>query len=152
MTACGLAVTLYVATEWGGIGIAVAVVLALCSLFFGATTVYLGVRLISTRPTLVVDANGIIDHTTPFGVGRVRWDEVVDAQVRDDTGAPFVSIEVADPQALVARQGPISRFVIRLNAKRWGVVVLNAAALDVGPGEVVEAVHAWLRWEGSGRS
>jgi hypothetical protein len=152
LTACGVAVTVYAASTWGSVGIAAAAVLGLCSLFFATASFYLLHRLISTRPMLVVDAQGILDHTTPFSVGRLRWDEVADVKVRDDTSPSFVSVDVTDPQRLVARQGAIRRFVIRLTARRWGVVVINSGAVDVAPDRVVQAIREWMGNEGSGRT
>jgi hypothetical protein len=146
MTACGVGVTFVVATKWGAVGIAAAVVLGLCSLFFGAVAVLFGVRLVSPRPMLVVDGDGILDAAAPFGVGRLGWDEVISAHVRNDANPPFVSVDVTDPEAVAGRQGPLGRLLIRLTARRYGVVTITSDALDIPAESVVAAIEEWIRY------
>jgi hypothetical protein len=102
---------------------------------------------------LVVDRDETLDRTGPFGVGQLRWDEVVSARLRADTNPPFVSVDVTDLQAVAARQGVVGRLLIRLGVRRgWGVVVINSSALDMPADSVVEVIQEWVRYRRSGRA
>ena len=44
--------------------------------FFGALTLFLGKAVFSNRPLLVVDENGICDHSSPISIGLIPWRDI----------------------------------------------------------------------------
>jgi cytochrome bd-type quinol oxidase subunit 1 len=50
-------------------------------LFFGACAIGWCIALFDRRPALVIDAIGIIDHSSGVSAGRIRWSEIEDIRV-----------------------------------------------------------------------
>ena len=99
----------------------------LCVLWFGWHLSFLLGRLRSPRPSLVLDAEGLVDATTALGVGRVRWDEIGEVRVVEGKPQAHVAVHLRDPRAVRARQGGWTRWLQRLNGRTEGTPVLIPA-------------------------
>src|SRR5262245_14098871 len=88
--------------------------------FFGLCGLYGFVKLFDGRPGLIIDAEGIVDHSSAVAAGRIPWEEVTGIRVSEIAGQRFLVIEVVDPQKYVARGGFFKRMVNAANAKMTG--------------------------------
>jgi hypothetical protein len=127
------------------------------AIFFGACAVFCLVRLVSRRPGLVIDQEGIIDSTSYSSVGRVPWSQITGATV---TSLPtfqrslifrippprIMVIEVREPQLFLARGNWLQQLL-----RRGSVGMLGSPV--VLPGSVLRAdLDDLARRIGSGAS
>lgn len=103
---------------------------------FSLTTVVMLARALRPGPTVVFDAQGIVDRTTLIATGRVRWEEITVVRKREigrGRGRERVlELVLADPEAFHGRQQPVSQ---RL-AQRLRRVVGGGPHLSI-PGTMV---------------
>ena len=111
-------------------------------LFFGFCLVFfLGRVLHLRRPIFVVSPQGILDRASAVGAGFVAWEEVEDVGVRWLLVGSVLAVGVRDARALLERQSPPKRWLMRLNMRIVGTpitVPLSALAVreDVLLGEI----------------
>lgn len=135
-------------------GMASSVVVALFGwlLFVGCAvaTVVLLARALRPGPSLIMDAEGVIDRTSLFPVGRLRWDEITAMRKKEigrGMGAErLLEVILVDPATFAARpRGRVRRWSHRYRA--W----LNLPQVSI-PGSMVNVSMAQLiaelrRWQ-----
>ena len=65
-------------------------------LFFGLALLVAIWQLVTEQSALVVDTQGIIDHTTYVGVGRVFWADITGLRIERVRNVPFLVVDVVD--------------------------------------------------------
>ncbi len=109
--------------------------------FFGACAIYLVRKLFDPRPGLIVDGDGIVDHSSAAAVGRIAWADVTNVKINSIAGQEFVTIEVADPKKYTARGGFLSRKLHAANVRLTGSPInISANLLPVTLDEVMQTV------------
>jgi hypothetical protein len=88
--------------------------------FFGGCGIYAVVRLLGSRPLLVLDDFGIDDHATAGAVGRVSWDEIESARIDSMMGQRFLVVTLRDPTSVIERLPRVTRAVARMNQRLTG--------------------------------
>lgn len=122
--------------------------------FFGACAVFCVVRLVSARPGLIIDQDGIIDSTSYSSVGRVPWSEITGVAV---TSMPtfqrslvfrlppprVMVIEVREPQLFLARGNWLQRLLRRGSVGMLGSpVVLPGSVLRADLDELARRIRS----------
>jgi hypothetical protein len=109
--------------------------------FFAVCGIYLVRRVFDTRPGLVLDRDGILDHSSGVAVGRIPWDDITNVKVSSIAGQAFVTIEVVDPGKYSARGGALRRKLHAANVRLTGSPInISASLLPVTLDEIVEAI------------
>ena len=105
--------------------------------------IYFVYRLVSTRPLLVINQEGITDRSSLGGVGLLRWEEISDVEPLVVGGQPFISILTRDPDAVVARQRfALKRALLRANRRMgWGVASISANVLPVSVNQAIDSIR-----------
>jgi len=113
-------------------------------IFFGGATFWFATRMAEHRPSLILDANGLLDQASLGGVGLVPWYEVVELKYQMLQGSTVLSVFVRNPNLLLARQSPLKRRLNATSARMLGTPVnIPLAAVDVPRDELVAAIQAW---------
>lgn len=84
--------------------------------FAFAVLVYL-VMLLRRSPLLILDDEGLDDHSAPFSAGRIGWEEIADIRYTRPLGQPSIRIYLVDPKAYLSRQRGVKRWGLWIN--RW---------------------------------
>ena len=107
--------------------------------FFGASAIYLGYRLVTRRPALIISEAGIIDRTSSLCVGLIPWGEIEALVPYTRLGQRFLGIEPINPESLIRRQPWFRRWLLALN-RRLGFTPINIlqATLPIDVGELAE--------------
>lgn len=94
-------------------------------LFFGVCLLYVLWRLIVRRPAVVLDNTGLYDNASGVSAGHLAWNEISQIMVtfQDRYRRPTLSIQVTDPEALLARLPQVKRHVMQGNIKLNGAPV-----------------------------
>ncbi|WP_078393794.1 STM3941 family protein [Shouchella patagoniensis] len=91
-------------------------------LFFGFCFVYAVYRMISPKPSLRIDENGIYDNASVVGAGLVHWDEIRSLPIYHYAGQVYLGIELHDVDAVIRRQPFPKRFILYLNKSTPGLL------------------------------
>jgi hypothetical protein len=142
-----LAGVLGLVTHFGGRPAVGAVVVGLFALS-GVLTVR---SALSRAPALVVDHTGITDRTSALAAGFVPWSEVTGLSTWSHEGQTVVVVGVADPEAVLARVGPVARRLMRVNTGLCPVT-LATTALPLSAGQLVEEMAAFAPTAPPGRA
>lgn len=107
---------------------------------------YLLYRLTSLKPVLLITEEGVVDRSSPAGVGLIRWEEIVAVEPLFVSGQLFITLRTRDPEAVISRQrSRIKRWVLRSSDRKgWGVAVITANVLPVSAEEVLRALRQRL--------
>jgi hypothetical protein len=108
-------------------------------ILFGNTAFGAVSHLIDTRPRLIIDDEGIIDHI--LGVGRIPWSDIHGAYLRQVSKHCFVSLELPNYERYLDRLPIIKRAFARANPT-CGLtpVSLNLSAIAADPNDVVRHI------------
>lgn len=110
---------------------------------FGPSTLFLAwwafvllSRLVSDRPALSIDDEGIVHASEILIYRRIQWREI--HRLRWVPGRPlYLAVDLSSPDEYLARQPGWRRFVELWNWKtRRNPVRINVTALDVSPNEL----------------
>jgi|SRR5690606_16207322 len=87
---------------------------------------YFGMVLVSylkiafRKAALIIDGEGIIDHSNFIGVGRILWSQVAEIKTYDAGLVSYILIYVDDPATLIERnRNFFERWHLRKNARRY---------------------------------
>lgn len=100
-------------------------------------------NLTGKDPALIIDKDGLIDRSNYLSIGRIKWTEIADIQVR---AYGTLSIMVVDPEKFIALKGMGSRAMMRLNM-RAGETPFNLSAqlLDASLEDLMEAISYFFQ-------
>ncbi|MEY9096432.1 STM3941 family protein [Paenibacillus sp. RC84] len=83
--------------------------------FFGACLVYLVYRLFNRKPSLIVNDEGIVDHSSAIGGGELRWADIEEIMLYDYMGQRFIGIRLHDTETYLARQSGFKKALMKAN-------------------------------------
>jgi hypothetical protein len=113
---------------------------AFCLVYFGLMATHLLRLLGARRPIVVLDGNGITDNSLALSVPFVSWDEMTGFR----RGGRWVTVDVADPAAVLARIDPARRLLLVLNRRlnRGGVQFLTVGTARVSVDQLISEIDA----------
>ena len=82
---------------------------------FSFALMYLGYRLLKPAPAVIINQEGIVDNTSAFGAGLIRWEEIESMFVYTVMDNAFLGIVPVNLEAVLARQPTMKRFLFRMN-------------------------------------
>ena len=106
--------------------------------FFAAIAIMSVVRLVDSRPGLVVDWQGIDDRTSFSSVGRVDWTDIHGLRTTRARWNNGLVVDLHEPERF-ARRGNVVQRLLRFGAP--SPVVLGSNALDAPFDTMVEIVR-----------
>jgi hypothetical protein len=117
----------------------------ICVIFFGLCTLSAIQRLFTRKPALVVDRDGIIDHTSVLCIGRIRWQDIEGIRLDSMQGIRFAVVDVRDPRQFVERGNILQRWVKAINMRIVGSPVsLMLSRLDEPPEVVMTTIGRYF--------
>jgi hypothetical protein len=110
-------------------------------LFFGLCSVYGIVKMLDTRPGLIIDSQGIVDNSSAISAGRVFWREMIAVRVAEISGQRFVVIDVVDPMRFDAGANFLHRMLNAANRNYTGSPInISSNSLQVTFDELVRMI------------
>lgn len=98
---------------------------AVCILFFGYGAYYLLRRLVVREPSLIIGADGLLDHASATGVGFLAWDEIEVIVPYRFQNQRFLGIFPLDLEAVLRRQPALKQKAMKMN------MALGAAPVNI---------------------
>ncbi|WP_323847501.1 STM3941 family protein [Allosaccharopolyspora coralli] len=90
---------------------------ALSILFFGACLLWGVTRLVAPKPAVVLDSTGLYDHASAAAVGFIPWSDIELVMEISMGWQRMLSIQVREPEAVVARTSGLKKLALRANLK-----------------------------------
>lgn len=112
--------------------------------FFGLCFAYLVYRLISPKPSLIVDERGIYDNASALGAGWIRWEEIEEMYAFEYRGQTMLGIIPKDEEEILGRLSLLKRSVMRINTALPGVecpVNIPQTALPITIEELLQRIE-----------
>jgi len=110
--------------------------------FFLLCGTYALSRVFSNAPALVIDGEGIVDNGSGVSAGRILWSEIEGLQAIEFMGNNFLAVSLTDPEAVLARQNPLKRRIMRTNWRMAGFPVsIPEGLLPVPVSEVLDHIR-----------
>lgn len=120
--------------------------------FCALTALYAARRLFDPTPGLVLDAEGLADHSNYIAAGRVRWDEIKEIRVTRAAGQRFLTVMVDDPRKFIERGSFLRRKVAEANFRKAGSPInVTARTLRIPFDELVAKTSAFYQRYGKPR-
>lgn len=103
----------------------VAILIGLFSIaFFGWGFIILIKRLFTNHSLLIVDEQGMTDHSSALALGFVPWEDIENVQLRHMLNQTFISVSVKDQEAYLAKMSTLQRNATKANLK-MGYPLIN---------------------------
>lgn len=93
-------------------------------LFFGGVLIY-GIRkMFDKRAGLIIDEQGITDHSNATSIGLINWSDITAINTRQVMSTKFLLINVQNPEAYIekAKTG-MQRKLMQVNMKTYGTPI-----------------------------
>jgi hypothetical protein len=110
--------------------------------FFGAIAVSILFHLVKGGPAIIINAEGIVDHSSGVSVGLIPWDHIRDVREYRVQDQVFLSITPKNLDALLKKQPRWKRAVMRANLSMGaGPVNIPQAALGVEVSDLIREIE-----------
>ena len=100
-------------------------------LFFGMIGVSIFRKFSEKKPGLVINREGIADHSSGVSAGLIPWSDIEDVRVSQVMNQKFLMIIVSNPESYFEKvSNPIKRNAMKMNYKSYGSPIsISAGAL-----------------------
>lgn len=116
------------------------------------TALFVARRLFDPTPGLVLDSEGIVDHSNMVGAGRIRWDEIQEIRITKSVRQRFLTVVVDDPRKFIERGGPLRRRLAEANHRKAGSPInITARTLRIPFEDLVARASEFYRRYGRPR-
>ena len=111
-------------------------------LFFGLCALFFIRKLQSSKPGLIINGKGIVDHSSGISAGVILWSEIVEISVIVVHQQKLIMLYVKEPQSIIDRQESMfKRKLMQLNYKMYGTPVsLTASGLKISFNDLVKII------------
>lgn len=89
-------------------------------LFFGTIGVYGLRKLFDTRMGLIIDENGIFDHTNASSIGLIKWTDIREIKTEQIASTKFLLIYIVNPEDYLERGKGFKRTLMEGNNRMYG--------------------------------
>lgn len=89
-------------------------------LFFGAAGIYGLIKLFDKSTGLIIDENGITDHSNASSVGLVEWPDILEIRTEQVMSTRFLLIFVSNPDKYLDKASGFKRKLMKANMKMYG--------------------------------
>lgn len=109
--------------------------------FFGLCGLWCFLKLADKRPGLIVDAEGIVDHSSALALGRVPWADISGIRTTQVGFQQFLTVDVVDTNKYSERGFFIPRKLRAMNQSMSGSPInISSNALQISSDELVDLV------------
>jgi len=104
-------------------------------------------RLSASQPGVLLDAEGIQDHTMAFGTHSILWCDITNVKTITRFWQKLIVIDVQNPQAYINRQKNVfSKITMSLNDLTYGSpFCINPRELDISVTDLQETLKGHLQ-------
>lgn len=114
-----------------------------CIIFFGICAFFYAKMLSDVKPGLIIDAEGITDHSSGVAAGRIPWEDIGQIKTAKVFGQSFVMLIAKDPLKYIDREKSlIKKKTMQMNYKSYGSpLAISANSLKIGFDELHKIIQ-----------
>ena len=112
--------SLAVLTLIGSIGV-------ISTLIFGAALIFFIYRVVSKKPAVIVNDQGIHDYSSFTSCGTIHWEDIEDIRLYIFMGQSFIGIVPKDKEHFLAGQRGFKKLLMKLNSRMAAETPINIA-------------------------
>lgn len=87
--------------------------------YFGMVSIA-NLKILCRKAALIIDPDGIVDHASFIGVGRIVWSQITEIKAHDAGPVSYILVYVDAPVSFIERNGNCyKRWHLRNNFKRY---------------------------------
>lgn len=107
-------------------------------LFFGFGFIFLMGKMLDRRPGLIIDQNGITDHTHYTSVGKIEWEDIVGFDTYQMESTKMIIIYTDNPEKYIKRaKNSFAAKAMRMSQRMTGSPLsINSGSLKIGYDEL----------------
>lgn len=110
--------------------------------FFGVVAIIIVSQLLSQKPALIVNSEGIFHNSNASGPQLVLWNEISGVDTSQMRGNHYLLVYVKEPKKYVSAANTLKTFINRLNFKLHGTpVVVSLSALAGKAPDIMQSVQ-----------
>jgi hypothetical protein len=111
--------------------------------FFGLCAVIFFRKLTESKPGLIIDDAGLIDHSGGLSAGKVLWSDIDNISVFEFRKQKLLMLEVKNPQEYINRQtNVLKRKGMQMNYKMYGTPLsISTNALKISFQELIPLIQ-----------
>lgn len=116
----------------------------ICTALSGIGIIVFVQKLRDKKEVLVIDEDGVLDHSSGIAAGRIWWKDVKNIRVEQVAGQPFIMLEVKNPQVYLQQQlNPVKKRAMELNFQLYKTPVgISAQFLNIGSEQLLPLLEA----------
>lgn len=89
------------------------------SVFFAFCAISIFFKLFNRKPGLIIDKDGILDHSSAFSGHLITWDAITGLRVGQYKSTRFILIDLADPEAFISSMSGIKKALVQANHRMF---------------------------------
>lgn len=89
----------------------------ICTVFFGLCLSYYIYRSIHKKPAIVVNAEGIRDHSSYSSGGFIPWTDIREVSLYNYMNQHFIGIHLHDTEQYIAKQSGFKKLLMKMNSR-----------------------------------
>jgi hypothetical protein len=111
--------------------------------FFGICVFFYARMLSNVKPGLIIDDQGITDHSSGVAVGMIPWEDIGQIKTAKVFSQSFVMLIVKDPVKYIDREKSLlKKKTMQMNYKSYGSpVAISANSLKIGFDELHKIIQ-----------
>lgn len=74
-----------------------------CILIFSVASIFFINKLLSGKPAVVINKDGIYDNSSASSVGLINWEDIVRTEIRRTSQTSYIAIYVKDPKKYTSK-------------------------------------------------
>ena len=111
-------------------------------LFFGLCGIYGLIKLLDSRPGLVINKEGLLDNSSAVSGHLIRWQDIKGFEVEEIKNTKLLFILVNDPQKFLENASRFNRFWMKMNLKTYGTPIsISSNALQCNFDELLVMIE-----------
>ncbi len=120
----------------------IVIVSALGIVFTAAATLWMIRRMLDSSPALVLDSEGIHDHSSAVAFETVLWNDILDFRLEQMNRQEFIVVVVSNPDVYIAQKAALQQQAARANYSLCGSpVTISASMLSLSTHELLSTLQ-----------
>lgn len=95
----------------------VTIVGIICTVLFGLCAIYFIYRSINKKPAVVVNAEGITDHSSYTSGGFIQWSDIREVSLYQYMNQHFIGIHLHDTEQYISKQSGFKKLLMKMNSR-----------------------------------
>ena len=89
----------------------------ICTVLFGLCLIFFVYRSIHKKPAVIVNAEGILDHSSYTSGGFIPWSDIREVSLYTYMNQHFIGIHLHDTEQYISKQSGFKKLLMKMNSR-----------------------------------